>query len=95
MGMADRKKEEVKVLVEIFDEEYTIKGKEESAYIKHIAHKVDQTMRDLHQRIPSLGVNKLAILTAINLAYELSKLQEDYDQLVNILEDRKSQELSG
>ena len=52
-------------------------------------------MRDLHQRIPSLGVNKLAILTAINLAYELSKLQEDYDQLVNILEDRKSQELSG
>ena len=41
-------------------------------------------MQELSIKCPNLGVSKLAILTAINLADELSKLQEDYDQLVNL-----------
>ncbi|MGI6550211.1 MAG: cell division protein ZapA [Syntrophomonadales bacterium] len=87
--MGSRKKEIVKVTVDIFDEEYVIKGSEESEYIQALAEKVDQKMREVYRKCPHLGVSKLAILTCINLADELSKLQEDYDQLVHLLEEKK------
>lgn len=87
--MVSRKKELVKVMVEIFGEEYTIKGAEDPEYIQLLADKVDRKMRDLYQKSPNLGVSKLAILTAINLEDELSKLQEDFDQLVHLLEEKK------
>ena len=87
--MVGRKKEIVKVTVEIFGEEYVIKGSEDSDYIQLLADKVDQKMRELYQKCPHLGVTKLAILTSINLVDELSKLQEDYDQLVHLLEEKK------
>ena len=82
--MGSRKKEKVKVTVDIFDEEYVIKGSEESEYIQALAEKVDQKMREVYRKCPHL-----AILTCINLADELSKLQEDYDQLVHLLEEKK------
>ena len=87
--MVSRKKEIVKVTVEIFGEEYVIKGSEDSDYIQILAGQVDQKMRELYHKCPNLGVSKLAILTSINLADELSKLQEDYDQVVSLLEEKK------
>lgn len=87
--MVGRKKETVKVTAEIFGEEYVIKGSEDTEYIQLLADKVDQKMRELYQKCPHLGVTKLAILTSINLADELSKLQVDYDQLVHLLEEKK------
>lgn len=87
--MVGRRKETVKVTVDIFGEDYVIKGSEDPDYIQLLADKVDQKMRELYQKCPNLGVSKLAILTSINLADELSKLQEDYDQLVHLLEEKK------
>ncbi|MGE5544597.1 MAG: cell division protein ZapA [Bacillota bacterium] len=87
--MVTRKKEIVKVTAEIFGEEYVIKGSEEPDYIQLLADKVDQKMRELYQKCPNLSVSRLAILASINLADELCKLQEDYDQLVHLLEEKK------
>ncbi|HPF44384.1 MAG TPA: cell division protein ZapA [Syntrophomonadaceae bacterium] len=78
-----------KVTVEIFNEEYTVKGTENPEYIQMLAAYVDRRMKMIQQRNPNLSNTKLAVLTALNLADELNKLQEDYDELVKALEEEK------
>ncbi len=83
------KKNPVKVSVDIFDEEYVVKGDENRDYIEMLASYVDRRMRLIHQRNPNLSATKIAVLTALNLADELNKLQEDYDELVKKMEEEK------
>ena len=78
-----------KVSVEIFNQEYIVKGNENAEYIEMLAAYVDRRMRMIEQRNHSLSIAKVAVLTALNLADELNKLQEDYDDLVKVLEEEK------
>lgn len=78
-----------KVYVNIFGEEYTVRGTEDPAYIDMLAAYVDRKMQSVHQKNPNLSVVRVAVLAALNLADELSKLQEDYDQLVKLMEEVK------
>lgn len=78
-----------KVTVEIFNEEYIVKGEESPEYIEMLAAYVDRRMKMIHQRNYNLSNTKIAVLTALNLADELNKLQEDYDELVKSLEEEK------
>jgi cell division protein ZapA len=50
---------------------------------------VDRRMRMIGQRNHNLSITKVAVLTALNLADELNKLQEDYDQMIKALEEEK------
>jgi len=84
------KKEQInKVTVQIFNEEYVVKGSEEPDYIEMLASYVDRRMRMVQQRNVNLSTTKVAVLTALNLADELNKLQEDYDELVKTLEEER------
>jgi len=83
------KKNPVKVSVDIFDEEYVVKGDENRDYIEMLASYIDRRMRLIHQRNSNLSATKIAVLTALNLADELNKLQEDYDELVKKMEEEK------
>ncbi|MGI5922272.1 MAG: cell division protein ZapA [Syntrophomonadaceae bacterium] len=85
----ENKKKITKVTVSIFNEEYIVKGDENPEYIQMLAAYIDRRMRMIQQRNPNLTNTKIAVLTAINLADELNKLQEDYDQLVKALEEEK------
>lgn len=86
----DAKKNEVnKVTVEIFNEEYVVKGTENPEYIIMLAQYVDRRMKTIQQRNPNLSTTKVAVLTSLNLADELNKLQEDYDELIKKLEEEK------
>ena len=78
-----------KVTVNIFSEEYKVTGDEDPEYIQMLASYVDRRMRMVQQRNPNLSNTKIAVLTALNLADELNKLQEDYDELVKTLEEEK------
>ncbi|MDD4802371.1 MAG: cell division protein ZapA [Syntrophomonas sp.] len=78
-----------KVTVEIYDQEYVVKGNENADYIEMLANYVDRRMKMIGQRNHSLSTTKIAVLTALNLADELNKLQEDYDELVKVLEEEK------
>lgn len=78
-----------RVKVEIFNQEYVVKGNENAEYIEMLAAYVDRRMRMIEQRNHSLSIVKVAVLTALNLADELNKLQEDYDELVKVLEEEK------
>ncbi len=78
-----------KVTVEIYSQEYVVKGNENAEYMEMLAAYVDRRMRMVGQRNHSLSTTKVAVLTALNLADELNKLQEDYDELVKVLEEEK------
>ena len=54
-----------------------------------LASFVDRRMKMIQQRNPNLSSTKVAVLTALNLADELNKLQDDYDELVKNLEEEK------
>ena len=85
------KNELVKVTVKIFGEDYTIRGTEESEYIEKLAGIVDDQMQELYQKNPTLGISRLAILTALNLADQMEKLQEDYNRLSSQRKKRKEE----
>lgn len=78
-----------KVTVVIFNEEYVVRGEENPDYIQMLASYVDRRMRMIFQRNANLSSTKVAVLTALNLADELNKLQEDYDELVKALEEER------
>lgn len=78
-----------KVTVNIYNEEYVVRGNENPEYMQMLGAYVDRRMRMIAQRNHNLSTNKVAVLTALNLADELNKLQEDYDQLVKKLEEEK------
>jgi cell division protein ZapA len=52
-------------------------------------------MRMIGQRNHNLSTTKVAVLTALNLADELNKLQEDYDQMIKALEEEKKNRLGS
>ncbi len=87
--MDDTKSSVNRVTVNIFNEEYVVKGEENPEYIEMLASFVDRRMKMIQQRNPNLSSTKVAVLTALNLADELNKLQEDYDELVKNLEEEK------
>lgn len=78
-----------KVTVEIFNEEYVVRGDENPDYIDMLATYIDRRMKMVQKRNPNLSSTKIAVLTALNLADELNKLQEDYDELVRKMEEEK------
>ncbi|HBQ85205.1 MAG TPA: cell division protein ZapA [Syntrophomonas sp.] len=87
--MAEVKNKVTKVSVEIFNEDYTVRGEENPEYIEMLASYVDRRMKMISQRNPNLTTTKVAVLTSLNLADELNKLQEDYDELVKALDAEK------
>lgn len=87
--MEDKKSNYNKVIVSIFGEDYTVKGNESPEYMEMLASYVDRRMKMIQQRNFNLSNTKIAVLTALNLADELNKLQEDYDEMVKTLEEEK------
>lgn len=77
------------VQVEIYNDTYNIKGNCDEKHILQIADYVDKKMNHIGQRNPHLSLKQIAVLTSINIADELFKLQNDYDKLVQVLEEGK------
>ncbi|MDD2586062.1 MAG: cell division protein ZapA [Syntrophomonadaceae bacterium] len=87
--MDEKKNKLNRVTVEILNEEYIVKGDENPEYIQMLATYVDRRMKMIQQRNPNLSKTKTAVLASLNLADELNKLQEDYDELVKALEEER------
>ncbi len=87
--MEEKKNKISRVTVEIFGEDYVVRGDENPEYIEMLASYVDRRMKMIQKRNASLTTARIAVLTALNLADELNKLQEDYDELVKKMEEEK------
>ncbi|PLS16934.1 cell division protein ZapA [Bacillus sp. M6-12] len=77
--MSDDKKN--KISVDIFGQQYTIVGTESSSHIRLVASMVDDKMREISSKNPSLDTSKLAVLTAVNTVHDYLKLKDEINQL--------------
>lgn len=68
--------------------DYVVRG-ESPEYIRVLAAYVDKKMRQVGEKFPQLPPHKLTVLTALNIADELHKVQQDYDTLVKLIQEEK------
>lgn len=78
-----------RVNVKIYGEEYTMKGSVSPDYMAKLAEYVDDRMRLIGSANARLGMNKVAVLAAINLADELFKARRQLQDLETLM-DKKS-----
>ena len=77
------------ITVTILDKEYSIKypeGKHEE--LEAAAQLLDQKMRDTRNTTEIIGVERIAIMTALNMAYELIQTKKDNHQYINHMGNR-------
>lgn len=80
-----------RAVVEIFGEEYKVVGDTSEDHIRMMADYVDKKMKQIAANNSRLSASKVAVLAALNIADELCKLQEDYDNLVKMMDAEKKQ----
>lgn len=78
-----------RVKVQILNDEYVIKGKDNVEHIENVAQYVDLQMKQIALNDPSLSPKKIAVLAALNIADEYLKLQQDYQELISLLDDNQ------
>ena len=77
--------------VEILGRTFTLKGSVAPASLHAVAREVDAQLRELQRVFPTRPLSDLAILAALNLAYECLESKEDYQQLHSEIERRSRQ----
>lgn len=78
-----------RVTVDIYGQPYTIVGVESEKHIRQVAAMVDEKMREISVKNPSLDTSKLAVLTAVNAIHDFLKIQEQLNQLQLELQKEK------
>ena len=77
--------------VEILGRTFTLKGSMSQDSLHAVAREVDAQLRELQQAFPTRPLSDLAILSALNLAYECLESKEDHQQLQTEIETRSKQ----
>ena len=77
--------------VEILGRTFTLKGSMSQDSLQAVAREVDAQLRELQQAFPTRPLSDLAILAALNLAYECLESREDHQQLQTEIETRSKQ----
>lgn len=77
--------------VEIFGQEYKIKGVGDPQYIHRIAGYVDKKMREIAHSSGIMSQSRIAILAALNIADELHQEKENKKNIQKELGRRASQ----
>jgi len=76
------------VTVEILGRTFTLKGSVSQESLQAVAREVDAQLRELQQAFPTRPLSDLAILAALNLAYECLERKEDHQLLQTEIETR-------
>ena len=69
------------VQVEIFGQVYSIKGKDDPAYIRELAAFIDAKMKEVQKGTGTADPHRVAILTALTITDELYRLRERHGVL--------------
>ncbi|PLR77750.1 cell division protein ZapA [Bacillus sp. V3-13] len=81
--MSDRQK--TRTIVDIYGQQYVIVGPESNSHIRLVAAMVDDKMREISSKNPSLDTNKLAVLTAVNAVNDYLNIKDRLERLENEL----------
>ncbi len=74
--------------VEIFGETYWLKSDQQPEQLQALAVEVDRRMRELAEAQPGIRSGRLALLVALHLADELSRVREDHTRDRDEIEQR-------
>jgi cell division protein ZapA (FtsZ GTPase activity inhibitor) len=74
--------------VEILGRTFTLKGSIAPDSLQAVARKVDEQLRELQRAFPASPLADVAILAALNLAYECLEMKEDYRLFQADIEER-------
>jgi cell division protein ZapA (FtsZ GTPase activity inhibitor) len=77
--------------VEILGRTFILKGSMTPESLHAVAREIDSQLRELQRTFPTRPLSDLAILAALNLAYECLESKEDYQQLHAEVERRSKQ----
>ncbi len=85
--MSDIKK--VRTTVDIYGQQYVIVGSESPTQIKLVAAMVDEKMREISSKNPTLDTSRIAVLTAVNAVNDYLKMKDRLEQLEKELKKEK------
>ena len=74
--------------VEILGRHFTLRGNLTPESLQSVAQLVDNRLRELQTAFPTRPLSDLAVLAALNLAYEYLESKEGYQQLQAEIEQR-------
>jgi cell division protein ZapA (FtsZ GTPase activity inhibitor) len=79
------------VTVEIMGRSFSLRGSMPEESLQKVAQLVHERLQELSLGFPATPLTDLAILVALNLAYECLETKEDYQQLQAEIEQRSKQ----
>ena len=81
------------IQVEIYDQEYSMRGELDPEYIQKLAQFLDARMRSVAERTRTVDSLRVAVLAALNIADEYHQLKSKYETIAQNV-DRKVGECS-
>jgi cell division protein ZapA len=76
------------IRVEIYDQDYNIKGELDSNYIQKLAKFVDWKMRTVAAQTHTVDSLRVAVLAALNIADEYHQLKTKYDATAKQIDEK-------
>lgn len=76
------------VKVEIYDQEYHMRGELDAEYIRQLADYLDSKMRSIAQRTHTVDSLRVAVLAALNIADEYHQLKARYESETQKVSER-------
>lgn len=72
--------EKVKTTIRLLGNDYTITSSDSEEYIHRVAFYVDKKLTEIANRNTRLSTNMAAVLASVNIADELFKLREQFEE---------------
>ena len=85
--MADEKQTTKRVVVEMFGQSYQL-NTDEPDRLKRLAAESDRRIKEMSKKVRSFDVQRIAVLSVLQLMDEYEQLRRDYDELVQLLEEK-------
>lgn len=76
-----------RIVVEIYGSNFPLKT-DNPEHIMKLAAEVDKKMRQMSRSVKSFDNQKIAALTALQMAEEYYQLKKDYDELLELLNEK-------
>jgi cell division protein ZapA len=76
------------IRVEIYDQEYSMRGDLDPEYIQRLAKFLDARMRSVAERTRTVDSLRVAVLTALNIADEYHQLKSKYETIAEDVDHR-------
>ena len=85
--MTVEKKQPQRVVIEMFGQTYQLKT-DDPERLKRLAVESDRRIKEMSKKVRSFDVQRIAALTVLQMMDEYEQLQRDYDELVQLLEEK-------